>query len=158
MATKLNLQEGYYAAYRKAQAHPPKLPSNPDKLAEARRYLTLTLETARTALEYERQPVMCSRCDPPRDCLTPLRRRCTRWFLAWNLSGMRSSVPGLESGGLSDLLTPFFNAVRVELTPSIYSPLHLPRGGAMIAQLIEVLECTLRLIEEKLAACEVAHG
>ena len=160
MAKNLDPRAIYHEAYQDRKAHPLQLPGNPYKLADARRALTPTLRTARAVLDYERHPVKGGGDDYLGGCFAHERRAWTaNVFRRWIPFVLGyEAVPGLEVMARPDLLKRFSDAVLQDILPAATVGLALPKGVPMMVCLVEVLEYTLRLIDETLAACEVVHA
>lgn len=160
MVKTLDPRAVFNKSYQDREAYPLQLPGNPYKLAEARRVLTPTLETARAALAHERYPVKGGGRDCLGSCLAFERRKWTRQVLERWIPKVLGydAVPGLEVMARPDLLKRFSDAVLQDILPAATVGLALPKGVPMMVCLVEVLEYTLRLIDETLAACEVAHA
>lgn len=159
MAKKLDPQTVFDKACQDRQAYPLQLPGNPYKLAEARHKLARSLDTARAALAHERNPRKGDGQVWLGGCLAYERRRWTRKQLGeWTPYVLGyDAVPGLEVMARANLLTRFSHAVHHHILPAAAAGLALPKGEAMMLHLVELLERTLGLIDEALAACEVAH-
>ena len=160
MAKNLDPRAIYHEAYHDRQACPLQLPGNPYKLEEAGWQLDAMLDTARAALQYERHQVKGGAQDSLGGCLAYERRPWTREALGKSLPHLlgRNAVPGLEVMARPDLLLRFSDTVLDALLPAATAGLALPKGEPMMIQLVDVLERTLALIDETLAACEVAHA
>ena len=160
MPKKLDPRLIYKEAYQDRQGFSLPLTGNPYKLTEARWELDAMLHTARTAMQYERHPVKGGGEDSLGGCLARQRRPWTRKALAKGIPHVLGydAVPGLEVMARPDLLARFAATVFEEILPAVDSGLALPQGEPMMVRLVDVLERTLLLIDETLAACEVAHA
>lgn len=160
MAKNLDPRAIYHEAYQDRQACPLQLPGNLYKLEEARWQLDAMLDTARAALQYERHPMKGGAWNSLGECLAFQRRKWTRQALESRISRVLGydAVPGLEVMARPDLLARFSDAVLGALLPAAIAGLALPQGEPMMVRLVDVLERTLALIDESLAACEVPHA
>mgnify|MGYP000414385145 CR=1 FL=1 len=147
-------------AYKERQACPLQLPGNPYKLEDAREHLDAMLDTGRAALKFERFPVNGGAQVSLGGCLAFERRRWTRHLLGKSLPYELgyNAVPGLEMMAQPALLARFTDMLVDEILPAVTSGLTLPEGEPMMVCLVDVLERSLVLIEETLAACEVDHA